>query len=182
MAHIVRPHLDYWNACITGCNKFARNCVYFVYLVFFYQLSRFEENRKQKTENRKCYGVCMSCGYIVLRGKYESVKPPFFGDECLWVAIISTKGLFGCHWCVCVWRKFEHSFLACSSPAWNTFISIAKTVRVQHNNTFVFYLEVRLETLQKDLKLWKKCFCKSSFQVGMDLKKYRNKAWDETTQ
>ena len=49
-------------------------------------------------------------------------------------------------------------------------------------SVFVFCLEVGLETPQKEQKLGKKCFCESSFQVGMKVKKGQKQDRAERTQ
>ena len=49
--------------------------------------------------------------------------------------------------------------------------SIAKSMFVSSTiNTFIFYLELCLETPNKEQKLGEYSFCKTSFQVRMDLK------------
>ena len=68
-----------------------------------------------------------------------------------------------------------HVFSAFVSST-KVFVSSVKHVRLQHNNAFVFWLEVGLETPQKRTETREKSFCKTWFQVGMDQKKYRNKA------
>ena len=55
------------------------------------------------------------------------------------------------------------------------FVSSLKRVRLQLNNVFIFWLEVSLETPEKRTETTGKSFCKTWFQVGIELKKYRNK-------
>ena len=74
----------------------------------------------------------------------------------------------------------------CSSPGrlhlcavwYHIWSWVAETVSLLTINSVVFYLEVHLEIPDKEEKL-RKTFCKVSFQVGMDLKQYRNKAGTE---
>ena len=72
------------------------------------------------------------------------------------------------------WLKFEclcstssSPALKCLSPAQNAFVS--STI-----NAFVFYSDSGLEIHEKKQKLGNS-FCKTSFQLKMDLKKGRNK-------
>ena len=71
-----------------------------------------------------------------------------------------------------VWKSLVASFVCVAEPQtciFNAFVS--STI-----NKLVFNLEIGFETLQKRTETREKSFCKASFHVGMELKRYRNKA------
>ena len=83
--------------------------------------------------------------------------------------------------CVCVAELRMRVFNSFVSST-KVFVSGVKRVRLQHNNAFVFYLEVGLETPQKEKKLGKKVSVKLDFKLGMDLKKVQKQGRDERMQ
>ena len=89
--------------------------------------------------------MCITCGCSVFGGKYKSMKPHIFvlpvssnhlDTSSAWKPLVAS----------CVGLKFEREFSMHSFPAPKVLVS--STI-----NTFVFHLEVGLETPKKEQKI-----------------------------
>ena len=79
---------------------------------------------------------------------------------------------------VCVWLKYEHIFLMCSSPPLN--VTSLKSVCLQYNKRVCLLFGSWFRTpTQKNCG---KSFHKTSFQLGMGLKKVQKQGKDERMQ
>ena len=91
--------------------------------------------------------------------RYRAVSSNHLNIRSVWKSMVTAV-------CVTeVWTRVFNAFTSstkCTSPVRNVFFSGIKSVHIQHNNVFVFYLEVSLEPRKRT--------------------ETRDKAWDERTQ